>query len=209
MKYMEKSCEEIVKIVASNAPVPGGGGISALVGALGMALGNMVGSLTVGKKKYADVQEDIIRFKAEADEVQERLLELVEKDVEVLDYLLKAYAMPKETPEQQKAKEEALELTLRDACQIPIDIMEYCGKAIDIIEEFANKGSAMAISDAGVGVIFCKSALQGASLNVYINTKAMKDQEYAKKCNDRTEFLVSSYGKKADEIFELVENKLR
>jgi formiminotetrahydrofolate cyclodeaminase len=209
MKYMEKSCEEIVSIVASNAPVPGGGGLSALVGALGTALGNMVGSLTVGKKKYADVEADIIKLKERADQIQASLLHLVEDDVEVLDILLKAYAMPKSTPEEQEAKAEALEDALRKACQVPIDIMQKCCEAIDVIEGFAQKGSAMAISDAGVGAIFCKSALQGASLNVYINTKAMKDLEYAKDCNKKTEDMVENYGRKADEIFQLVREKLR
>lgn len=209
VNYMDKSCKDIVDIVASKAPVPGGGGISALVGALGTALGNMVGSLTVGKKKYIDVQDDMILMKEKADRIQKNLLDLVEADVAVLDTLLKAYGMPKNTKEEQQVKAETLEQALREACDVPMKIMESCCDAIDVIEEFAKKGSAMAISDAGVGAILCRSALLGASLNVYINTNSMKDLDYAKDCNVRTDEMIRIYGQKAEDIFHMVEQRLR
>ena len=104
--FTEHSCREFIDVLASSAPIPGGGGASALVGAIGVALGNMVGSLTVGKKRYADVEEDIIRCKKEADEITKRLLELVAKDAEVFEPLSKAYSLPKSTPEELAKKEE-------------------------------------------------------------------------------------------------------
>ena len=100
-KMTDKSCEDFVFALASNAPVPGGGGASALVGAVGIALGDMVGSLTLGKKKYADVQADIERLKERAGEIERELLNLIERDAEVFEPLSRAYGLPKETPEEQ------------------------------------------------------------------------------------------------------------
>ncbi len=209
MGFTQNTCEEFVEVLASKAPVPGGGGASALVGAIGMALGNMVGSLTVGKKKYADVEADIIALKEKATALQADFLKLVDRDAEVFEPLSKAYGMPKETEEEKAEKARVMAIVLKDACSVPMEIMEKCCEAIDVIEEFAAKGSALAISDAGVGVAFCKSALLGASLNVFINTKSMADKEYAAMLNEKADKMIEEYGKKADEIFEKVNARLR
>ena len=206
MGFTKSSCEEFVDVLASKAPVPGGGGASALVGAIGMALGNMVGSLTVGKKKYADVEADIIALKEKATALQADFLRLVEADAEAFEPLAKAYGMPRET-EEEKAR--VMAIVLKDACAVPMEIMEKCCEAIDVIEEFAAKGSALAISDAGVGVTFCKAALLGASLNVFINTKSMADKEYAASLNEKADKMIADYSKKADEIFAAVNARLR
>ena len=187
----------------------GGGGASALVGAIGMALGNMVGSLTVGKKKYADVEADIIAMKEKATALQADFLRLVEADAEAFEPLSKAYGMPRETEEEKAEKARVMAIVLKDACAVPMEIMEKCCEAIDVIEEFAAKGSALAISDAGVGVVFCKAALLGASLNVFINTKSMADKEYAASLNEKADKMIADYSKKADEIFAAVNARLR
>ena len=209
MGFTQNTCEEFVEVLASKAPVPGGGGASALVGAVGMALGNMVGSLTVGKKKYADVEADIIALKEKATVLQADFLRLVEKDAEVFEPLAKAYGMPRETEEEKAENARVMAIVLKDACSVPMEIMEKCCEAIDVIEEFAAKGSALAISDAGVGVAFCKGALLGASLNVFINTKSMADKEYAAELNAKADKMIEDYSKKADEIFEKVTARLR
>lgn len=207
--FTENSCKDFIDVLASSAPIPGGGGASALVGAIGVALGNMVGSLTVGKKRYADVEEDIIRCKKGADEITKRLLELVAKDAEVFEPLSKAYSLPKSTPEELAKKEEVMAVVLKDACEVPLEIMKTCARGLDLMEEFAEKGSRIALSDAGVGATLLKSALQGASLNIYINTKSMKDRVLAQQLNDETDSLRKTYEKKADEIFENVCNEIR
>ena len=207
--FTENSCKDFIDVLASSAPIPGGGGASALVGAIGVALGNMVGSLTVGKKRYADVEEDIIRSKKEADEITKRLLELVAKDAEVFEPLSKAYSLPKSTPEELAKKEEVMAVVLKDACEVPLEIMKTCARGLDLMKEFAEKGSRIALSDAGVGATLLKSALQGASLNIYINTKSMKDRVLAQQLNDETDSLRKTYEKKADEIFENVCNEIR
>lgn len=209
MGFSTVACNEFVEVLASKAPVPGGGGASALVGAVGTALGNMVGSLTVGKKKYADVEEEMWELKGKADALQKELLALIERDAEVFEPLSKAYGMPRETEEEKAEKARVMEIVLKDACSVPMEIMEKCCDALDLIKEFAAKGSALAISDAGVGAVFCKAALQGASLNVYINTKSMKNREYAEELNTKADAMLEKYTKLADEVFESVLGRLK
>lgn len=209
MGFSTVPCNEFVEVLASKAPVPGGGGASALVGAIGTALGNMVGSLTVGKKKYADVEEEMLELKKKADALQAELLHLIERDAEVFEPLSKAYGMPRATEEEKAEKARVMEIVLKDACSVPMEIMERCCESIDIIVEFAAKGSALAISDAGVGVAFCKAALKGASLNVYINTKSMQNREYAEELNAKCDAMLEKYTKIADEVFESVLGRLK
>lgn len=209
MGFSTVPCNEFVEVLASKAPVPGGGGASALVGAIGTALGNMVGSLTVGKKKYADVEEEMYELKGKADALQKELLHLIERDAEVFEPLSKAYGMPRNTEEEKAEKARVMEIVLKDACSVPMEIMERCCEAIDLIEVFAEKGSTLAISDAGVGATFCKAALEGASLNVFINTKSMKNREYADELNKKADEMLSVYTKKAEEIYQGVVARLR
>ena len=209
MGFSTVQCNEFVEVLASKAPVPGGGGASALVGAVGTALGNMVGSLTVGKKKYADVEEEMWELKSKADILQSELLALIERDAEVFEPLAKAYGMPRETEEEKAEKARVMEIVLKDACSVPMEIMEKCCQALDLIVEFAATGSALAISDAGVGAAFCKAALQGASLNVYINTKSMKNREYAEELNQKADAMLEKYTKIADEVFASVLGRLK
>ncbi len=209
MGFSTVPCNEFVEVLSSKAPAPGGGGASALVGAVGTALGNMVGSLTVGKKKYAAVEEEIYDLKAKCDKLQAELLALVERDAEVFEPLAKAYGMPRETEEEKAEKARVMEIVLKDACSVPMEIMEKCCEAIELIKEFAAKGSALAVSDAGVGAAFCKAALKGASLNVYINTKSMADKEYAAQLNAKADAMLEKYPPIADEIFESVLARLK
>ncbi|MBQ8507264.1 MAG: cyclodeaminase/cyclohydrolase family protein [Clostridia bacterium] len=194
------SCREFVSVLASDAPAPGGGGAAALVGAIGTALGNMVGSLTVGKKKYADVQDEIIALKAKCDELQKQLLDQVEADEVNFLPLAKAYGIPKDDPNRDKVMEEATII----ACSTPMKIMELCCEAIDYIAVFAAKGSRLAVSDAGCGAVCCKAALQAASLNVFINTKSLKNREVAEEMNAKANGMLDKYCAMADKIFEEV-----
>ena len=136
------SCREFVTVLASDAPAPGGGGAAALVGAIGTALGNMVGSLTVGKKKYAAVEAEIIALKAKCDDLQKQLLDQVEADEVNFLPLAKAYGIPKDDPNRDKVMEEATII----ACSTPMHIMELCCEAIEAIAVFAEKGSRLAVS---------------------------------------------------------------
>ena len=205
MGFSTSTCTEFVEVLSSKAPVPGGGGASALVGAVGTALGNMVGSLTVGKKKYADVEDEMWELKKKCDQLQKDFLHLIERDAEVFEPLSKAYGMPRETEEKARVMEAAL----KEACSVPMEIMEKCCEAIELIVEFGAKGSKLAISDAGVGAAFCKAALKGASLNVYINTKSMADRAYAEELNKKADAMLEKYTKIADETFDSVLGRLK
>ncbi len=195
-----ESCRKFVEVLASNAPAPGGGGAAALVGAIGTALGNMVGSLTVGKKKYAEVEEEIIALKAKCDALQTELLNQVEADDEGFVPLAKAYGIPKDDPNRDRILEEATVI----ACKVPMHIMELCCEALDYIAVFAAKGSRLAVSDAGCGAVCCKAALQAASLNVFINTKSLKNREVAEELNTKANQMLNKYCQLADEIFNEV-----
>ncbi len=197
MDMTTESCRKFVEVLASDAPAPGGGGAAALVGAIGTALGNMVGSLTVGKKKYADVETEIIGLKAKCDALQTELLDQVEADDKGFVPLAKAYGIPKDDPNRDTILEEA---TIT-ACAVPMHIMELCCEALDHIAVFAAKGSRLAVSDAGCGAVCCKAALQAASLNVFINTKSLKNREAAEELNRRANLMLNKYCAIADEIF--------
>ena len=208
MEYSSMSCRDFVNVLGSSEPVPGGGGASALVGAVGTALGSMVASLTIGKKKYKDVEEDMIALREKAQKLQDQMVGLIERDAEVFAPLAAAYGMPKETPEEIEKKEQVMAVVLKDAAMVPLEIMERCCDALDLMREFAAKGSMLAISDAGVGAACCRAALQGASLNVFINTKSMKDRETAATINEKADRMLDTYVPMADEIFRSVEAKL-
>ena len=205
----QKTLPDFVEVLASKEAVPGGGGAAALCGAIGTALGNMVGSLTVGKKKYADVENEIIELKAKSDALQTRFLQLIDEDAAGFEPLSKAYGLPAETDEQKAHKKLVLEQCSKDACKVPMEIMECCEQAIDIIAEFAAKGSALAVSDAGCGATICKSAMFAASLNIFINTKGMEDREYADALNQKALDMLHASGDKADQIFAMVYDKLQ
>lgn len=207
-KMTTKPCDIFLSELASKSAVPGGGGASALVGAVGVALGNMVGSLTTGKKKYAAVEEDIQSLNTRAEELRLALEALVTRDAEVFEPLSKAYSLPKNTPEELAYRETVMEEVLNAACAVPMEIMEKCCEALELIEEYSEKGSVMAVSDAGCGAVFCKAALQAASLNVFINTKSMKNRGIALALNEKAEQLLEEYCPRADIVFEAVTAKL-
>lgn len=202
------SCEDFISVLASSAPVPGGGGAAALVGAIGMALGGMVGSLTIGKKKYADVQEEILALKTRSDELQARLLSMVDKDARAFEPLSRAYGLPGTTDEEKALKAEIMEAALKDASEPPFEIMNLCLDSINVIERFARIGSKLAISDAGCAAACCRAALNAACLNLFINTRLMKDRVYAEAVNKRAEEMLELGSVKADAVYDTVRAQL-
>lgn len=195
-----ETCERFTELLASPAPVPGGGGASALVAAVGIALGDMVGELTVGKKKYADVEEDIRGLMARAQDLRVRLLACIDKDAEAFEPLSKAYGIPKDAP----GRDEELERCLKDAAAAPMEIFDLSCEAIGILGEFGAKGSRMMISDAATGAAFAKAAMLGAAVNVKVNTKLMKDRPYAEEMNAHIESQIKKYAAAADEVYDSI-----
>lgn len=200
MSFIDTSCGDFTAALAAKVSVPGGGGASALAGAVGVALGTMVGNFTVGKKKYAEVEPRILELMDEAEKVRLELLALMDKDAEAFEPLSKAYGIPKDEP----GRDEIMEKCLRDAAAVPLAIMELCCKAVVLHKEFAEKGSTLMVSDAGTGAAICLGAIKGAALNVKVNTKLMADKEYAAKLNARVDELMAAHAGMADEIYNTV-----
>ncbi len=209
MNYTDCSLKEFIERLGSGDPTPGGGGASAMAGALGIALGSMVAHLTVGRKKYADVWDEMQSVIDEAKVLQAELLELINKDAEMFEPLSKAYSLPKTTPEEIETREAVMKTVLIDACLVPLEIMRKCCRCLELIETVSVKGSVAAISDAGDAAAFCKASLQGAALNVFINTKLMKDREKAAEFDSMADTMLETYLQKADHIYDTVCAKLR
>ena len=204
MELIHSSLAEFTESLASKAPVPGGGGASALVAAVGIALGDMVGEFTVGKKRYADVEEEIRGLMEKAQALRERLLDCIEKDAAAFEPLSRAYAIPKDAPERESVMEECL----KAAAAVPFEVLSLCGEALDVIRAFAEKGSVIVLSDAACGAAFCRSAMQGAAVNVRINTKSMRGQAYAEVLDRKTDELLARYLPLAEEIYENVMERI-
>ena len=191
--------------LASKAAVPGGGGASALVGAIGVSLSQMVCNLTLGKEKYKSVESQVQTVVKEADELRLELLNLIDADAKCFAPLAAAYGIPKDDP----TREETLEKCLKDACSVPLDIMHTCARSIEFHLKMAQIGSVMAISDIAVGVVCCKAAMQGAAMNIFINTKTMKDRKYAAKLEKEADELLQRYCFLADQVYTTIEERLR
>lgn len=201
---MEKNIDKFLEALASSAPTPGGGGAAALCGALGIALGNMVGNLTLGKKKYADVQEDIAELNAKAEALRAGFVALVDADAEAFAPLSRAYSIPKDDP----ARDEIMEPALLRAAEAPLEIMRKCAEALELISGYAAKGSALAISDAGCAAALCGAAMEAAALNVKINTKSMKNRAVADNINAEMNELLQKYFALSQEIYNDVSGRL-
>ena len=195
--------------LSSKAPTPGGGGASAYCGALAAALGAMVGDLTEGKKSFVAINDQVLESIARLEASRAKLTALIGADAEVFKPLAACYSMPKDTDEEKKAREEALQAALVPACQVPLDIMQ---NVMDVLHEddfLAHNGTRLGVSDAGVCAVFAKAALQGASFNVFINTKAMTDTSKAQSLNEACEAMLASGCALADEIYTYVLEQVR
>lgn len=198
------SCAEFSEALASAEPVPGGGGASAYAAALASALGLMVGNLTVGRKKYAPVEADVKAAMKKLETLRKELVSLVDGDAQSFMPLSRAYSLPRETPAQQAERARVMEAALRGACVVPTAVMRRCCEVIALQERLAEIGSALAISDVGVGAVLAKAALMGASLNIFINARAMADRAYADALTAETNAMLAEYCPVADDVFARV-----
>lgn len=201
--------QEFLDVLSSKEPVPGGGGASALAGALGNALGQMVANLTIGKKKYALVEDEIKELAERMKGIQGQFSALADQDAKVFAPLAKCYSLPSGTEEEKAYKAEVMEARLLDASLVPMEIMEKASEMLEIMDILADKGSRMAVSDVGVGVQFIRTSLLGAVMNVYINTKSMKNREKAEEMNEKAERLIKEGTEAADRIYQKVLEQLR
>jgi formiminotetrahydrofolate cyclodeaminase len=203
--FEDMSVQTFIMELSGRSPTPGGGGASALAGAVGMALGGMVASLTISSEKYASVREEMQSLKVAAYRIQKELLALIDRDAEAFAPLAGAWRMPSETEEERAEKARVMEAALKEACLAPLEMMRKIAEAIDLLEVFARKGSVLAISDAACGAALCYGALRSAWMNVRINTKAMTDESFAERMLTEGSALLSKYEKLAGKIYGNVE----
>ena len=208
MSMAELSSKEFIAKLSSKAAVPGGGGAAALGGAIGMALSNMVGNLTTGKKKYADVEDEVQELLKKGEAVIAELLSLIDGDAEVFKPLAKAYSLPKATPGEAKLKAETIEMCCKKACSVPMEIMRKTCEGIAIHKRMGEIGTIMAISDVGCGVVFLKSALISGQMNVIINLNSISDEAYLATTRSEMDALLEKGSAMADETLEIVLAKL-
>lgn len=201
--------QDFINELASKAPTPGGGGASAYCGALATALASMVGNLTVGKKTYAAVEDEVKEALAQLEEQRNKLIELIDKDAQAFEPLSRAYRLPRVTSEELAHKNKVMQQALVGATEVPLEIMEICAQVITTSKFLAHNGSRLALSDVGVAVLFAKAALKGASLNVYANASSMVNEAQARSYIQQADCLIEEYGALADELYEYVIKEIR
>lgn len=176
MKNM--TIQEFAMQTASNEPVPGGGSISALAGSLAAALTEMVAGLTIGKKKYADVEEEMKAAVEPMKAVCAQLLDDIKRDSESFDQYMQALTLPKETEEEKEARTEAMQNGLKAAVEVPLSVAKAACGILPYAETMVVKGNRTAVTDALVATMMARTAVLGAGFNVKINLESIKDQEY-------------------------------
>jgi len=207
-QFLSKSLTQFLDELASSAPVPGGGSTAALVGALAAALVSMVGNLTVGKKRYAEVQEEVKGLLARSEALRQQLSQLLEADIQVYSTLSKAYKLPRDTEEQKAARTKAIQKALKEAEAVPMQIAEACVEVLDLCPPMAEKGNVRAVSDVGVAALLAEAGLRSAALNVLINLSAIKDQDFVERESARLNSLLEGRSELKEEIYNLVKGKL-
>ena len=200
--------DDFLDALASSAPVPGGGGASALAGASGSALGAMSLNLTIGKKKYAAIEEELKAALSELDTLREAFLTLADKDEEVFLPLSKAYGLPRKTEEEQKVRRAFMEQALSDATEVPLQVMDYACQALRVLTNTVNLVSPLSVSDTGVAASFLKTAVKGASMNVLINLKTMQDDFKKDRYRQRYTRLLEQGELLSDEVIRRTEERI-
>jgi formiminotetrahydrofolate cyclodeaminase len=194
-KYLNMPVNKYLDDLAAKLPAPGGGSASALAGAAGAALFCMVANFTAGNEKYGDVQEEIIGILKKLETIKKRLAELVDEDVLLYSEVSKAYKFAKNTEEEKKARSEAIQEAVKNALQVPIEILTNCAKAMSVAERLLEIGNKNLSSDIGVGVRLLEAGFDGAVINVDINIALIKDEKYIeKKRNEVNELKIQTDG---------------
>jgi formiminotetrahydrofolate cyclodeaminase len=204
----DESIAKFLDDLASERPTPGGGGAAAVMGAIGAALVSMVANLTIGKKNYEAVEEDLKAARAEAERLRAELTAAIEEDVVAFNSVMGAYGLPRATDEDKAKRSEAIQAALKDATLAPLRAVKACFEVILLSEAAAEKGNLNVISDAGVAVLAANAGLRSAALNVYINAKAIKDRAFAEEQIAAVEALLAQAAEKTEAVYATVRGKI-
>lgn len=184
---LDETLRQYFDDLSSNAPTPGGGNVSALCGALSASLGTMVCNLTIGKKKYADVENEMKELKPKLEQCQKNFFELAQKDNEAFNKVMDAFKLPKETDADKEFRTQKIEEATIEAAEVPSDVMKNCYDILPLLKIVAEKGNKNSLSDAGVAIALTRTAVQGAYLNVLINCSSLNNQTIADEIRKRAE----------------------
>ncbi len=201
MKNM--TINEFAKIVASESPVPGGGSIAALCGALSAALSEMVANLTVGKKKYAECKEEMTEIINEASLLREKLLNFIEEDSLAYNKVVEAYKLPKESEEEKSFRLLKIEEGLKIAASVPLKVAETSFEILPLTEALVKRGNKSSVTDALVGAMMARTGVLSAVLNIRINLDSIKDDEFVKELKAKADFLENETNAYEKKILEL------
>lgn len=204
----EKPLQTFLDELASQASTPGGGSAAAVSGAMGAALVSMVCNLTVGKKKYADVEEEMKALLARSEDLRRRLIDLITADVKVFNQVMAAYGMPRESEDEKEIRTEAIQAALKNAALVPLDCARACAEVMKLSKPAAEKGNLNVVSDAGVAVLAAYAGLRSAALNVYINLGGIKDEAFVAEKGGELESIMAGCDDLAEEVYQLVKSKL-
>lgn len=194
--------------LASDAPTPGGGGAAALSGAMGAALVSMVCNLTIGKKNYEAVADDLKKTLQRAESLRVALTKGIDEDVVAFNTLMSAYGLPRGTDEEKTKRIQAIQLALKEATLAPLQTCKVCYEVIELSKEAAEKGNLNVISDAGVAVLAANAGLRSCALNVFINAKSIKDREFAEAQLKEVNALLKKAAVETEAVYETVKNKI-
>lgn len=184
-----KSIHEFAEVVASNSPVPGGGSIAALCGALSAALAEMVANLTTGKKKYIEVESEMNEIKNKAMALRSKLLDDIERDSYAYNKVMEAYKMPKDTDEQMQLRSKAIEESAKIAAEVPLDVAQTSFKILPLAEAVVARGNSNAVTDGLVAAMLARTAVLSALLNVRINLDTISDEDFVLEYKKRADVL--------------------
>lgn len=206
--YVQKPMIEFLDKLASRSPEPGGGSVSALVGALGAALVSMVGNLTLGKEKYTAVQDKVEEMLETSEKLRGELQGLIQKDTEVYASVSAAFKLPRETEEQKAERTARVQEALKLATEVPFEIAEKCLEVARLSETAAEIGNVGAVSDAGVAVLLAEAAAQSAALNVKINVNSIEDRAFTSEKWDRIREILKEAEGLRERVLQLTYQKL-
>lgn len=209
MALITMTIQEFNNELASTSPAPGGGSVSALAGAMGAALVSMVCQLTLGKKKYAAVEEEMKTIYAQSETLRRQITELIDKDTDAFNKVMEAFGLPKHSDEEKAVRENAIENATQEATRVPLEVMSLCRELIHLSETVASKGNTNAISDAGVSALMIRSACRGAYYNVRINLSSLKDSAFIQEISSKASQILEETESTATRILEQIESAWR
>ncbi|MDM8518593.1 cyclodeaminase/cyclohydrolase family protein [Anaerolineales bacterium HSG6] len=203
----QQPIQQFLDDLASSAATPGGGGAAALSGAMGAALVSMVCNLTIGRKKYAEVEPQMKELLEQAEELRTQLTALIADDVAAFNSVMDAYRLPKATDEEKSARSAAIQTASKQATIVPLQAAQACAKVIELARPAAEKGNSNVVSDVGAAVAAAQSGLKASALNVMINLGTIKDETFVTEHRDKLDQIIEASEPLAQEVYEFVKSK--